>query len=124
MKSYFLAALILVSASAAAAHELEKGPNGGQLVDIPGHHVELVISGTSLVLFLSDEKERPVSSQGIQNARAIVQESGKTLTVPLASIAPNKLGGQLAQPLTAGARIVVSATMVDGKTIQARFVRR
>jgi hypothetical protein len=53
-----------------------------------------------------------------------VQESGRTLTVPLASIAPNKLGGQLPQPLTAGARIVVSATMVDGKTIQARFVRK
>lgn len=124
MKSFFLVALILMGASGAAAHEVDKGPNGGQLVDIPGHHVELVISGTDLILFLSDEKERPVSSQGVQNARAIVQDSGKTLTVPLAAIAPNKLGGQLTQPLTAGARIVMSATMADGKTIQARFVRK
>ncbi len=124
MKSFFLVALILMGASGAAAHEVDKGPNGGQLVDIPGHHVELVISGTDLILFLSDEKERPVSSQGVQNARAIVQDSGKTWTVPLVAIAPNKLGGQLTQPLTAGARIVMSATMADGKTIQARFVRK
>ncbi len=124
MKTYILIALILFGASAAAAHETDKGPNGGQLVDIPGYHVELVISGTDLILFLSDEKERPISSQGVQNARAIVQNSGKTLTVPLASIAPNKLGAQLTQPLTAGARIVMSATMADGKTIQARFVRK
>jgi hypothetical protein len=33
----------------------------------------------------------------------------------------NKLVGTLAQPLGAGARIVISATLADGQALQARF---
>ena len=107
---------------AALAHEAAKGPNGGLVVDAAGHHVEMVAKGTDLVLYLTEEDDKPLASAGAKNARAIVQDKGKTTTVPLSPAQPNKLVGTLPSPLGSGARVVVSATMVDGHAVQARFV--
>jgi hypothetical protein len=106
----------------ALAHEVAKGPNGGPVVDSAGHHVEMVAEGTELVLFLTEADDKPLASAGTKNARAIVQDGGKTATVSLKPAAPNKLVGALTQPLSPNARVVVSATMADGHTVQARFV--
>jgi hypothetical protein len=116
--SFLLMALPMI----ATAHEMAKGPNGGPVVDVSGHHVEMVASGTSLVLYLSEADDKPLTSAGTKNARAIVQDAGKTATVQLHAAAPNKLVGSLAQPLGKGARVVVSATLADGHSVQARFV--
>lgn len=122
MKRLVLALALALSPLAAGAHELAKGPNGGPVVDSAGHHLELVAKGTELVIFLSDEADKPLASAGTKNAHAIVQDGGKTATVPLQAAAPNKLVGTLAQPLGRGARVVVSATLADGHAVQARFV--
>ena len=108
-------------ASTTSAHELAKGPNGGPLVDVAGRHVEMVAKGTELVLYLTDAVDKPLASAGTKAARAIVQDAGKTATVPLSAVEPNKLVGTLAQPLGTGARIVISATLADGHALQARF---
>lgn len=107
--------------STASAHELSKGANGGPVVDVAGHHVEMVAKGTEFVLYLTDATDKPLASAGTKAARAVVQDAGKTATVPLSAVDPNKLVGTLAQPLGAGARIVVSATLADGHALQARF---
>jgi hypothetical protein len=104
------------------AHESAKGPNGGPVVDSVGHHVEMVAKGTELVLFLTGDADKPIASAGTRNARAVVQDSGKTATVPLQPAEPNRLVGTLSAPLGNGARVVVSATMADGQAVQARFV--
>jgi hypothetical protein len=122
MKHLILALAIAASPLAAAAHEMAKGPNGGPVVDSAGHHVELVANGSELVLFLTETDDKPLASAGTKNARAIVQDGGKTATVQLQPAEPNKLVGALAQPLGSGARVVVSATMADGHAVQARFV--
>jgi hypothetical protein len=122
MKHLILALAIAASPLAAAAHDMAKGPNGGRVVDSSGHHVELVVKGSELVLFLTEADDKPLTSAGTKNARAIVQDSGKTATVQLQPAEPNKLVGPLAQPLGSGARVVVSATMADGHAVQARFV--
>lgn len=106
----------------ASAHEVAKGPNGGPVVDVSGHHVEMVAKGTELVLFLTDDADKPLASAGAKNPRAVVQEGGKTVTVPLTPVEPNRLIGTLAQPLGKGARVVVSVTTADGHAVQARFV--
>lgn len=117
-----ITALALIGlVSTASAHELAKGPNGGPLVDVAGHHIEMVAKGTELVLILTDAADKPLSSAGTKAARAIVQDAGKTATVALSPVEPNKLVGTLAQPLGTGARIVVSATLADGQALQARF---
>jgi cytoskeletal protein RodZ len=61
------------------------------------------------------------ASAGARNARAVVQDGGKTATVQLQPAEPNKLIGALPQPLGPSARVVVSATRADGHTVQARF---
>lgn len=108
---------------AALAHEVAKGPNGGPVVDSGGHHVEMVSKGTDLTLFLTGEGDKPLASAGTKNARAIVQDGGRTATVPLQPAEPNRLVGTLSGPLGSGARVVVSATMADGHAVQARFVK-
>jgi hypothetical protein len=122
MKHLILAFAIAAAPLGAAAHEVAKGPNGGPVVDSSGHHVEMVAKGSELVLFFTEADDRPHTSAGTKNARAIVQDGGKTATVPLQPVEPNKLVGALAQPLGSGSRVVVSATMADGHTVQARFV--
>lgn len=114
-------ATMLGLAYTASAHELAKGPNGGPLVDVAGHHIEMVAKGTELVLILTDAADRPLSSAGAKAARAIVQDAGKTATVALAPVEPNRLVGTLAQPLGSGARVVISAILADGYALQARF---
>ncbi|WP_420104314.1 hypothetical protein [Bosea sp. (in: a-proteobacteria)] len=117
-----ITALALIGlVSTASAHELAKGPNGGPLVDVAGHHIEMVAKGTELVLILTDAADKPLSSAGTKAARAIVQDAGKTATVALSPVEPNKLVGTLAQPLGTGARVVISATLADGHALQARF---
>ena len=122
MKRLLLALAVATSPLAVLAHETAKGPNGGPVADSAGHHLEMVAKGTELVLYLTEEADRPLASAGTRNARAIVQDGGKTATVPLQPAEPNRLVGTLAQPLSKGARVVVSATMADGHTVQARFV--
>jgi hypothetical protein len=122
MRRLILAIALAGFATAATAHELAKGPNGGPVVDSAGHHVELTTKGTELVLFLTDEADKPLASAGTRNARAIVQDSGKIATVALQPAEPNRLVGTLSQPLSKGARVVVSATMADGHAVQVRFV--
>ena len=121
MKHLVLALALAASPMTALAHEAAKGPNGGPVVDSAGHHVEMVVKGTELVLFLTEADDSPLASAGTQNARAIVQDHGKTATVALQPAEPNRLVGTLSQPLGPGARVVISATMADGHRVQARF---
>jgi hypothetical protein len=122
LKHLFLALALAVAPASAWAHELAKGPNGGPVVDTAGHHLEMVAKGPELVLFLTGADDQPVASAGTRNARAVVQDAGKTATVPLQAAEPNKLVGTLVQPLGPGARVVVSVTLPNGKGLQARFV--
>lgn len=123
MRRLLITAVLAAFPLAAGAHDEAKGPNGGPVVDSAGHHLEMVASGTELTFFLSEEGDKPLASAGSKNARAVVQDSGKTTTVPLRPAAPNKLVGTLAQPLGSGARVVVSATMADGHAVQGRFAK-
>ena len=122
MKPLVLALVLAAAPLAASAHDMPAGPNGGPVVDSSGHHVEMIAKGSDLVLFLSETGDKPLASAGAKNARAIVQDDGKTATVALQPAEPNKLVGTLPQPLGKGARVVVSATMADGHAVQARFV--
>ena len=122
MKRIFLALCVAASPLAAAAHEMTKGPNGGPVVDSSGHHLEMVARGTEIVLFLTGEGDAPHPSAGAKNARAIVQDGGKTATIQLQAADPNRLVGVLPAPLGKGARVVVTATLADGHAVQARFV--
>lgn len=114
------AALTLTLPLAASAHEATKGPNGGALIDIEGHHVEFLSSPEELTFYLTGEKDAPISSAGAK-VKALVQNNGKTTQVELATVEPNKLVGKLAAPLSTGAKVVVTGTLADGHGLQGRF---
>lgn len=104
----------------AIAHEATKGPNGGALVDVEGHHVEFVPSAAELTFYLTGEKDAPIASSGAK-VKAIVQDNGKTAQIDLSAVEPNKLVGKLSAPLSSGAKVVVTGSLADGHGLQARF---
>lgn len=119
------AMLALITALAlpfgAIAHEATKGPNGGALVDVEGHHVEFVPSAGELTFYLTGEKDAPIASAGAK-VKAIVQDGGKTAQIDLSAVEPNKLVGKLSAPLSPEAKVVVTGMLGDGHSLQARFV--
>ncbi|MBX9683189.1 MAG: hypothetical protein K2X41_05315 [Hyphomicrobium sp.] len=117
----FSSALVLASLSGASAHETAKGPNGGAVVDVAGHHVEFVPSATEMTFYLTGDADAPIASTGAK-VKAIAQDAGKTAQVELTPVEPNKLVGKLAAPLASGAKVVVTGALSDGHTLQAKFV--
>lgn len=113
--------LALAPLTGAFAHDSPKGANGGAVVDAAGHHVEFVPSPTSLTFYLSGEKDEPIASTGAK-MKAIVQVAGKTTQIDLSPADTNKLVASIASPLASGAKVVMSGTLSDGHSLQARFV--
>ena len=102
---------------------MAKGANGGQVADDSGHHVEFVTKDGQVLLFLSDNADKPISSAKA-TGRAIIQDGAKQSTVDLVATDPNMLTAKLAAPLTAGAKIVISIKLGDGHDVKARFVEK
>ncbi len=114
-------ALMLATVTGALAHEEAKGPNGGEVADAAGHHIEFVPTAKALTFYLTDENGKNIASAGTK-AKALVQEAGKNAPVELTPAEPNKLTAKLDAPLAAGAKVVVTAVMADGHSLQARYV--
>ena len=115
--------VLLALAGPSAAHDMGSGPHGGQVVDVKGHHVEFTVKDTVITVYLTDDKDGPIASAGAQ-AKALVQDAGKSDTVSLTPLEPNVLTGTLSAPLSAGAKVVVAGKLADGHEILARFVAK
>ena len=112
----FAVALALASPCFAA------GVNGGQTTVADGHPIEFVATGTSVTFFVIGEDGKPVDTAGL-SAKAFVQAGGKTETLNLKPVAPNKFVADLKAPLAAGAKVVLS-TKLHGHNVQARFEKQ
>lgn len=124
MKPLILSLAIATAPLTAVAQHSHRGANGGTVVDATGgpYHVEFLARGTELAIYLVDESNKPIPAKGA-TGRAVVQQGGKTATVPLQFTDPNKFVGTLGGPLSKGSRVVLSAKLADGRSIQARFVQ-
>ena len=109
----------LLLAAPAVAHE-GKGPHGGIQVDAGDKHVELVVEGPKLAVYVTDAKHAALALAGA-SGRAIVQDGGRTATVALAPAEGDRLVGTAEAPVGKGARVVTSLT-IAGEPVQARFV--
>jgi hypothetical protein len=112
--------LAMVAVAAAGPKGPTKGPNGGQMVLVEEHPIEFVVRDQEIVFYLGDHDGKPMATKGYK-ARALVQDGGKTVTVPLVATPPNMFVGKLAAPLGAKARVVF-AGFIDGHNFQVRFV--
>jgi hypothetical protein len=124
-KRHLLALLIgsITLVGIAHAQAPKKGANGGAVVVGSGHPIEFVTKDLDITFYFLDDDGTPLATKTIQG-RAVVQDGGKTTTVPLSPSEPNKMVGKLAAPLGAKARVALSATFSAGghkHTLQARF---
>ena len=121
MKFTILAlASILLTASTAAAHEVEKGPNGGRVVEAGAHHVELVVKEDAVNVFVTDASEKPVSINGYKGV-AIFTINGMVQRIVLEPKEGARLSGTSPVALPASPTGVVQITAPDGKTAQSHF---
>ena len=127
IKSVIFAAALVSAPAMAVAHGPEghqsPGPNGGQMVEANGHHIEFAVKDGRIVLVFTTESGKPDSTGGA-SGKAIVQDGDKLVTVAMAPAEPNLMTGKLDNPLKAGVKIVVSSKLSDGHDVQARFVAR
>jgi hypothetical protein len=119
-----IAALLafLLAAFPLAAHDAVKGkgPNGGRVVDAGAHHVELVVSGTAVTVYVTDFADKPVSVGGFKGL-AILTVGGKAQRIVLAPQEGTRLTGTAPMALPAQVKGVVQLTTSEGKTAQGRF---
>jgi hypothetical protein len=97
-----------------------KGPNGGTVVKADDHPIEFVLRGQEIVFYIGDHDGKPLATKGIQ-ARAVIQDKGRTTTVTLTPAEPNMFVGKVAAPIGSKARVVFSSKFHD-HALQARFV--
>jgi hypothetical protein len=120
MKPLFALAAALLLTTNAFGHGPTKGPNGGRQVDAGDYHVEMVAKDTTLVVYLHDEKDKPVDARGYK-ATGIFVIDGKPQRIELKADGGNKLTGTPSAPLPATLKGAVQITLPTGKTVQAKF---
>jgi hypothetical protein len=118
LKSLLLVGLLSL-ASPALAHEA-KGPNGGRLTDAGAYHVELVAKQGGIEVFVSDDKEKPVSATGFKGL-AILVIGGKSERIVLEPSGTDRLRGTASTTVPNTAKGVIQLTGPDGKVSQAKF---
>jgi hypothetical protein len=111
---------ILLTALPAAAHEVEKGPNGGRVVEAGAHHVELAVKENAVNVFVTDAREKAVSVNGFKGV-AIFTISGRAQRITLEPKEGTRLSGTSPVALPSEPVGVVQITAPDGKTAQGRF---
>lgn len=121
MKKFSMAvAGAVLLAGAALAHAPEKGKNGGQQVDAGNYHVEAVVKGNTINVFVTDHGEKPVSTKGFKGT-AVLVVGGKPAKITLAPRGENVLTGTAPVELTAPIRGAIQITSSDNETVQAKF---
>ncbi|MBC8122751.1 MAG: hypothetical protein H7Y22_13040 [Gemmatimonadaceae bacterium] len=98
-----------------------KPEHGGQLVDVQGHHFELVVEPeaktTHLDLFISDPENQPVTTATVK--LQITDPSGQKSSLPL-KYEGNHYTAVLSAPVKGEYRVVALAT-ISGKKLNSRF---
>jgi hypothetical protein len=112
---------VLMTGTAALAHEAAIGRNGGLRVDAGAYHAELLVDGTTHVaVFLSDADDKPIPAKDFK-ANAILVIDGKSQRFPLTPAEGSKLVGTAPAPIKPGVKGAIQLTDPNGGTAQAKF---
>jgi hypothetical protein len=112
--------IIPVLVTPAFAHEPRKGPNGGPLVDAGAYHIEVLTSGATLEVLVSDGSDKPISAAGFK-AMAIMVIDGSTHRIALSPSADGKKLVGTAPVAMSAIKGAVLLTAPDGKTATGRI---
>ncbi len=120
IRSLFLAGLVYLLALTAWAHGPARGPNGGQMQDVAGAHVELVAHGGEIAVYLFNAENKPMPAQGAA-ATVTVLAHGKQETVTLQPGEGNVLRGRGSITAQPGMKVVVSLTLPGQRPQLGRY---
>ncbi len=107
-------------AGAALAHAPAVGKHGGQQTDAGNFHVEAVVKGNTLDVFVTDHGETPVSTKGFKGT-AVLIANGKPVQIKLAPRGENILTGTSPVALSTPIKGAIQITDSDNQTVQAKF---
>jgi hypothetical protein len=105
--------------STSTAHEFATR-YGGRGAEAGEYHVELVVKGGVIDLYLMDQSDKAVPSVGHKGV-AIFVVGGKSVRVTLEPAGTNRLTGKATEELSAAPKGAVRLTGPNGKTSQAKF---
>ena len=111
VRSLFFLLSLFITLGNAYAHGPEQGPNGGQVQDLAGHHVELVMQGDEIVLYLFGAQNEPVAAEGVVATATVLARGAQPETVSLQPAGSNVLRGRGKLVEQPGLKVVVSLTL-------------
>jgi hypothetical protein len=120
MKNLAAVALLVATTTLAVAHAPKIGANGGPQADAGSFHVEVVVRGTTLQVFLRDHSDKAVQTEGYKGT-AIFVVDGKPQRIPLAPTGNNALTGTAPVLVPDKPNGAVQITTPTGSTVQAKF---
>jgi len=117
-----VAALLYVMPAWAQHSHGAKGPNGGKVEDVAGVHAELVTSGTTIMINVLDEDNKPISVKGFSGS-VLIASGGDRETVTLAPSGDSSLKGEAKEAVAGNAAVTLMLKTDKGKTGQARYTK-
>ena len=117
----FMLILNIAPSLGADQHDHAKvGANGGQVMDAGPYHLELVVKGQELTLYVLDDKNSKISVDGAKASAIVMSGSAKT-TILLTPTSGNALKGAGDFQAKEDMRVLLSLTLPGKGTQQARF---
>jgi hypothetical protein len=121
---FVLAILIAALPALALAHGADPGPHGGEVEDAnpgPALHIEVVLKGSAISVYLADEDGKQVPTAGVTGTATVLVNKKKE-QVTLAPAGNNLLTGTGSFTPATDLRMLV-AVIVSGTKQQALFSR-
>jgi hypothetical protein len=119
LKLLALTGFVIASMLPALAHS-PRPASRAMIADAGDYHVEVTANGSSLVVLLTDQADKPVAAEG-HKGMAIFVIDGKAQRISLEPAGHNKLTGTAAMAMPARLKGAVQITKPDGNTVQAKF---
>lgn len=115
-----LAATLLCFSVASRADEAATGPNSGQIKHSGKYHLELVVKGAVLTVYVTGDKDAKVATKGATGNATVLVGKG-TSNVKLEPSGENALAGSGGFQPAPDMKVVVSVTLPGQPPVQARF---
>jgi hypothetical protein len=120
IRSLFLALSLWLAVAPAAAHAPGRGPNGGQMQDLAGGHIELLAQGNEIVVYLFDAEDRPIPAEQAK-ATATVLAGGRQEVVSLQAEEGHVLRGRGDFTAVPGMKVVLALTLPGQRQQLGRY---
>jgi len=123
IKSVLLSGLLLLLTPLAFGHGAESeplNPHGGEAVHAGPYNLELLVEGTRLSLYVSDDHNHPVAVAGAQ-AEAVILANKQKTRLTLSHDDANRLVGQGSFAADPQMKVIVSLQLPGAKKVTGLF---